>query len=84
VHYDTSQGPQVVALPPLSGELRQSGEDILFHITHQGEALINITLQPTGWARTELKTRLFVLAQLPWAATSDLDAPVLLMEEKLF
>ncbi|MEX0943961.1 MAG: type II secretion system protein N [Pseudomonadales bacterium] len=84
VHYDTYQGLQEVLLPPLSGELEQQGEEVLLRITHEGKSLINITLQPTGWARIEIKTRLFVLAQLPWPTTSDLDAPVLLMEEKLF
>ncbi len=64
--YHTYRGAQVFDLPPLDGKLYLRQKQLALDIHHQEQTVLNVTLKPDGWARVDLKARLFELADLPW------------------
>lgn len=80
---DSSSQVLNMVLPPLSGELGMRGQDLTFAITDAGQALIDITLKPDGWAEVAVKSRMANLAGLNMGNAMAPDETVVLIEEKI-
>lgn len=84
IYFQTARGPQGISLPALDGALQEAGEDLHLDVTHASRRLLNVVLHRSGWAKVDLKTRLFKTANLPWPAGEKQEDTALSVEEQLF
>lgn len=84
VVFQSGEQLEVLDLPPLTGNLSMDKETLRLAVHHQQASVLNVALAPTGWARVDLKGRLFQLADLEWPGDRNPDETVLQVEEKIF
>lgn len=84
VVFQSGDQVEVLNLPPLNGSLAMDDRNLRLAIRHDQAPVLNVALQPDGWARVDLKARLFQLADLDWPTGSDPDDTVLQVEEQIF
>ncbi|MBD3646168.1 MAG: type II secretion system protein N [Pseudomonadales bacterium] len=82
--YRTYLGTRVFMLPPLDGHLSREEDNLRLDLTHEQQPVLDVVLQPTGWALVRLRGRLFELARLEWPEGQSPDDIVLQVDEKLF
>lgn len=84
VVFQSGNRVEVLNLPPLQGSLFMDDRNLRLAVRHDDAPVLNVALQPDGWARVDLKARLFQLADLDWPAGPDPDDTVLQVEEQIF
>lgn len=84
ITYRTYRGTQVFTLPPLDGHLYKAEDNLRLDLTHEQQPVLDVVLQPDGWALIRLRGRLFQLANLDWPEGQSPDDTVLQVDEKLF
>lgn len=84
IMYQTSEGPQLLKLPPMDGKLAMAGNNLQLAITSNGQSMLDVVLKPTGWVAITLKVRLFEVANLQWPTGAGPDDTALTLEEKIF
>ena len=84
VQVRTPQGMQVYVLPALTGRIAQDRNNTTLHLMHREQMLIHLALQPSGWAKVEIRPALFTLAGFTLPEGMNPDAAALVLEEKIF
>jgi hypothetical protein len=75
---------QYLQLPALRGQLAMLDQDLQLQLSDTGQELLTIILQPTGWAKVAIKTRMFKLANITLPGNQSPDDTALTLEEKIF
>jgi hypothetical protein len=89
-------GRQYLQLPALRGELTMLDQSLQLQIREtasdaikdegkdKGKELLTVVLQPSGWAKVAIKTRMFMLASIDLPGGQRPDDMALTLEEKIF
>jgi hypothetical protein len=81
-------GRQYLQLPALRGQLTMLDQNLQLQIhdttSDTGQELLSVVLQPSGWAKVAIKTRMFKLANINLPGSQSPDDMALTLEEKIF
>jgi hypothetical protein len=81
-------GRQYLQLPALRGQLTMLDQNLQLQVrdttSDAGEELLSVMLQPSGWAKVAIKTRMFKLANISLPGNQSPDDMALTLEEKIF
>lgn len=84
VTFASPNGPQSVVLPPLTGQLSLVENNLVLELYDDTNILLSLSLAQSGWVKVDLMGHLLKTADLPFPASANPDAVILVREEKLF